>query len=111
MHTNFIIVLTLCQNQCLLVAADFKEEIRLHLDQNREVFAFDYTTPSDAPRQCDQESQKEIAIESLDRFKDTKVEFATASQGPKPRYNKAQAIKMDETGKPEVEKNFFQKYW
>ncbi|KAG0057456.1 hypothetical protein BGZ83_010024 [Gryganskiella cystojenkinii] len=96
---------------CLLVAADFKEEIVLHLDQNREIFAFDYHTPADSPRQCDQDSQKQIAIENLDRFKDLKVELTTANQGPKARYNRAQAIKMDETGKPEVEKTFFQKYW
>jgi len=96
---------------CLLVAADFKEEIMLHLDQNKEIFAFDYHTPAGSPRQCDQESQKHIAIENLDRFKDLKVELATAHQGPKARYNRAQAIKMDETGKPEAEKTFFQKYW
>ena len=26
-------------------------------------------------------------------------------------FHKAQAIKVDETGKPEAEKTFFQKYW
>jgi hypothetical protein len=27
------------------------------------------------------------------------------------QFHKAQAIKVDETGKPEAEKTFFQKYW
>ncbi|KAF9192490.1 hypothetical protein BGZ51_005502 [Haplosporangium sp. Z 767] len=93
---------------CLLLASDFQEEITLHLDQNREVFAFDYYTGA---HKCEDEHKKEFALTSLDHFKSVKVDVATGHAGPKARYVRAQAVKMDETGNPAVEKSFFQKYW
>ncbi|KAG0202990.1 ER membrane protein complex subunit 10 [Mortierella sp. GBA30] len=93
---------------CLLVASDFQEEITLHLDQNREVFAFDYYTSATT---CQDDHKKEFPLKTLDHFKNVKVDLATGRTGPKARYARAQAIKMDETGNPAVEKTFFQKYW
>ncbi|KAF9300404.1 ER membrane protein complex subunit 10 [Mortierella antarctica] len=94
---------------CLLVASDFQERFTLHLDQNRNVFAFDYYTSVD---QCADVHSQELPLSTLDKFKNTQVELLEGNQGPKARYNKAQAIKLDETtGQPAVEKTFFQKYW
>ncbi|KAG0263322.1 hypothetical protein BG011_008951 [Mortierella polycephala] len=93
---------------CLLLASDFQEEITLHLDQNREVFAFDYYTGA---YKCEDEHKKEFPLTSLDHFKNVKVDVATGHAGPKARYVRAQAVKMDETGNPAVEKSFLQKYW
>ncbi|KAF9896846.1 hypothetical protein BX616_006652, partial [Lobosporangium transversale] len=93
---------------CLLVASNFQEQITLHLDSDREVFAFDYYTTAS---RCEDKDKQEFSLTSLDHFKDVKIDFATAVSGPKARYAKAQAIKIDsQTGKPEVEKTFFQKY-
>ncbi|KAG0014543.1 ER membrane protein complex subunit 10 [Podila clonocystis] len=94
---------------CLLVASDFQERFTLHLDQNRNVFAFDYYTSVD---QCEDGHSQELPLSTLEKFKNTQVELLEGSQGPKARYSKAQSIKLDEaTGQPAVEKTFFQKYW
>ncbi|KAF9273961.1 ER membrane protein complex subunit 10 [Mortierella alpina] len=93
---------------CLLVASDFQEKITLHLDQNREVFAFDYYTSASA---CEEKHQKEFPLKTLDHFKNVSIDIAPSQSGPKARYARAQGIKMDETGNPAVEKTFFQKYW
>ncbi|KAF9920170.1 ER membrane protein complex subunit 10 [Linnemannia zychae] len=93
---------------CLLVASNFQERIRLHLDQDRKVFAFDYYTTSD---KCSEEDKKEYPVKSLDVFNNVKVSIDSTHAAPKSLFHKAQAIKMDETGKPEAEKTFFQKYW
>ncbi|KAI8602678.1 hypothetical protein EDD21DRAFT_371186 [Dissophora ornata] len=94
---------------CLLVASDFQEQITLHLDQDRQVFAFDYYTSAS---KCENEDKKEFPLTSLDLFKSVKVDLSTGNAGPKARYSRAQAIKIDnQTGKPEEEKTFFQKYW
>ncbi|KAH7043608.1 hypothetical protein BKA57DRAFT_470209 [Linnemannia elongata] len=93
---------------CLLVASDFQERIALHLDHDRKVFAFDYYTTSDL---CSEENDKEYPIKSLDVFKNVKVTIDAPQTAPKSNLHKAQAIKVDETGKPEAEKTFFQKYW
>ncbi|CAO3572580.1 unnamed protein product [Mortierella alpina] len=93
---------------CLLVASDFQEKITLHLDQNREVFAFDYYTSTS---ECEEEHQKEFPLKTLDHFKNVSVDLVPSQSGPKARYARAQGIKMDETGNPAVEKTFFQKYW
>ncbi|KAG0239781.1 ER membrane protein complex subunit 10 [Actinomortierella wolfii] len=93
---------------CLLVASGFKEEITLHLDQNRRVYGFDYYAGTDT---CDEESKKEFQIESLDQFNNVKINVSVGQSGPKARYARAQTIKLDERGKPEAEKTFWQKYW
>ncbi|KAF9949463.1 ER membrane protein complex subunit 10 [Mortierella alpina] len=93
---------------CLLVASDFQEKITLHLDQNREVFAFDYYTSAS---ECEEDHQKEFPLKTLDHFKNVSVDLVPSQSGPKARYARAQGIKMDETGNPAVEKTFFQKYW
>ncbi|KAG0343655.1 ER membrane protein complex subunit 10 [Podila humilis] len=94
---------------CLLVASDFQERFTLHLDHNRNVFAFDYYGLS---ADCKPEDEKELALDTLDRFKNTQFELVTGISGPKARYVKAQTIKLDETtGQPATEKTFFQKYW
>ncbi|KAF9310705.1 ER membrane protein complex subunit 10 [Podila horticola] len=94
---------------CLLIASDFQERFTLHLDQNRNVFAFDYYTSVD---QCADVHSQELPLSTLDKFKNTQVELLEGIQGPKARYSKAQAIKLDEaTGQPAVEKTFLQKYW
>ncbi|KAF9352380.1 ER membrane protein complex subunit 10 [Mortierella sp. AD094] len=93
---------------CLLVASDFQEEITLHLDQDHRVFAFDYYTTAS---KCENDHKREYTLKSLDQFKSIKVDLATSEVGPKARFAKAQAIKIDQTGKPEVEKTFIQKYW
>ncbi|KAG0270835.1 ER membrane protein complex subunit 10 [Linnemannia exigua] len=93
---------------CLLVASDFQERIALHLDQDRKVFAFDYYT---TVSECSEENKKEYPIKSLEVFKDVKLTIDGTQTAPKSRFHKAQAIKVDETGKPEAEKTFFQKYW
>ncbi|KFH67730.1 hypothetical protein MVEG_06462 [Podila verticillata NRRL 6337] len=94
---------------CLLVASDFQERFTLHLDQNRNVFAFDYYTSVD---ECADEHSREFPLSTLDRFKNTQIELLEGTKGPKARYNRAQAIKLDEaTGQPAVEKTFLQKYW
>ncbi|KAI1313451.1 ER membrane protein complex subunit 10 [Mortierella claussenii] len=94
---------------CLLVASDFQEEITLHLDNDRNVFAFDYYTTAS---KCEDNHKKVFPLTSLDHFKSVNVDLATGHTGPKPRYARAQAIKIDtQTGKPETEKTFFQKYW
>ncbi|KAF9983335.1 ER membrane protein complex subunit 10 [Mortierella antarctica] len=84
------------------------EKITLHLDQNREVFAFDYYTTASV---CEEDHQKEFPLKTLDHFKNVSVDLAPSQSGPKARYTRAQGIKMDETGNPAVEKTFFQKYW
>ncbi|KAG0001002.1 ER membrane protein complex subunit 10 [Entomortierella chlamydospora] len=93
---------------CLLVASDFKEEITLHLDQDHRVFAFDYYT---AVSKCENDHKNEYPLKSLDQFNSVKIDVATSEEGPKAHFVKAQAIKMDQTGKPEAEKTFLQKYW
>ncbi|KAF9583203.1 hypothetical protein BGW38_010032 [Lunasporangiospora selenospora] len=93
---------------CLLVASDFKETFTIHLDQDKNAYAFDYYTTSHA---CEEEHKKELTLSSLDQFKDAKVDVSFSNNGPKARYIKAQTIKLDETGKPAVEKTFLQKYW
>ncbi|KAF9973482.1 ER membrane protein complex subunit 10 [Actinomortierella ambigua] len=93
---------------CLLVASDFKEQITLHLDASRRVYGFDYYTSADA---CTDDSQKEVQIQSLDQLNHVKVDVSVGQSGPRARYARAQTIKLDETGKPEGEKTFWQKYW
>ncbi|KAF9111615.1 ER membrane protein complex subunit 10 [Mortierella sp. AM989] len=93
---------------CLLIASDFKEKITLHLDQDRQLFAFDYYTSAS---KCEDDHKKEYSLKSLDQFKIVKIDLATPGAGPKALYTRAQAIRVDPTGKPEVEKTFFQKYW
>ncbi|KAF9905331.1 ER membrane protein complex subunit 10 [Linnemannia zychae] len=93
---------------CLLIASDFQERIALHLDQDRKVFAFDYYTTTS---ECSEQSSQEYPIKSLDVFNNVKVSIDGPQTAPKSRFHKAQAIKVDETGKPEAEKTFFQKYW
>ncbi|KAF9953069.1 ER membrane protein complex subunit 10 [Mortierella alpina] len=93
---------------CLLVASDFQEKITLHLDHNREVFAFDYYTSASV---CEDKHLEEFPLKTLDHFKNVSVDLAPSQSGPKARYARAQGIKMDETGNPAVEKTFFQKYW
>ncbi|KAF9097694.1 ER membrane protein complex subunit 10 [Mortierella sp. GBA35] len=93
---------------CLLVASNFQERIALHLDQDRKVFAFDYYTTAS---ECSDDHKKEYPITSLDVFSDVKLSIDSTQNGPKSRFHKAQVIKVDETGKPEAEKTFFQKYW
>ncbi|KAG0298065.1 hypothetical protein BGZ98_000334 [Dissophora globulifera] len=84
---------------CLLVASDFQEELRLHLDQEQQVFAFDYYA---GESKCSDDHKKVFPLTSLDHFKNVRIELSTGQAGPKPRYTKAQAIKIDNTtGKPE----------
>ncbi|KAF8986035.1 ER membrane protein complex subunit 10 [Entomortierella lignicola] len=93
---------------CLLVASDFQEKITLHLDQDHQVFAFNYYT---AASECEDSHKKEYALNSLDQFKSVEIDLATNEVGPRARFAKAQAIKIDQTGNPEAEKTFLQKYW
>ncbi|KAG0266896.1 mitochondrial ribosomal large subunit component [Actinomortierella ambigua] len=93
---------------CLLVASDFNEEITLHLDANRRLYGFDYYTSVDT---CTEESQEVFQIQSLDQFNHVKLDVAVGQTAPRARYARAQTIKLDETGKPEAEKSFWQKYW
>ncbi|KAF9984346.1 ER membrane protein complex subunit 10 [Modicella reniformis] len=93
---------------CLLLASDFQELITLHLDNDHQVFSFDYYTTAN---KCEDDHKKEFALTSLDYFKNVKVDLAVGSVGPKARYAKAQAMRLDQTGNPETEKTFLQKYW
>jgi isocitrate dehydrogenase len=63
-----------------LVASDFQERIKLHLDQDRKVFAFDYYTTSD---KCSEEHTKEYPIKSLDVFKNVEVSIDGPQSAPK----------------------------
>ncbi|KAG0369493.1 hypothetical protein BC939DRAFT_446310 [Gamsiella multidivaricata] len=93
---------------CLLLASDFQEEITLHLDRDNQIFAFDYYTTES---KCESDHKNEFALTSLDRFKSVKVDLIGSASGPKAHYVRAQAMKVDQTGQPETEKTFFQKYW
>ncbi|KAF9435214.1 hypothetical protein BGZ76_006710 [Entomortierella beljakovae] len=93
---------------CLLVASDFQEKFTLHLDQDRQVYAFDYYT---ANSQCESAHLNEYPMASLEQFKSVSLDISTSELGPKPHFIRAQAIKLDQTGKPEAEQTFFQKYW
>ncbi|KAK3816580.1 MAG: hypothetical protein J3Q66DRAFT_342874 [Benniella sp.] len=93
---------------CLLVASDFQEKVTLHLDHDRQVYAFDYYTTAS---KCEKEHEAEYALTSLDQFKNMKVDLALSNTGAKARYTKAQTLRLDQTGQPEAEKTFFQKYW
>ncbi|KAF9361685.1 hypothetical protein BGX34_006976, partial [Mortierella sp. NVP85] len=63
---------------CLLVASDFQEKITLHLDNDRQVYAFDYYTTAS---KCEKEHEEEYALTSLDQFKNVKVDLAISNTG------------------------------
>ncbi|KAG0239442.1 hypothetical protein B0O80DRAFT_79059 [Mortierella sp. GBAus27b] len=93
---------------CLLVASDLQEQITLRLDNDHQVFSFDYYTTAGI---CEDSHNNEYPLKSLDQFKNTKVDLVAPNAGPKPRYIRAQTLRLDQTGKPEAEKTFWQKYW
>lgn len=62
------------------MASDFQEKFTLHLDNDRQVYSFDYYT---AAGKCEPEHEAEYLLTSLDQFKNVKVDLALSNAGPK----------------------------